>query len=169
MHSEQVESIQVGVNRHMPNALLHAIPTDGLQAKFSLPYAVAVALLDRAAGLAQFTDERVRQPDVRELVPRVEVAIDPEAEAAGYHQMFTQMFTRVTLRLHDGRSLSAQASFARGSPQRPFTRDELLAKFRECASLALPLARVEELIAAIAAIEEAPDVRGLLALAQPGS
>lgn len=163
VHPEQVESIQVGVNRHMPNALLHTIPTDELQAKFSLPYAVAVTLLDRAAGLAQFTDERVRRPDVSELVRRVQVAIDPEAEAAGYHQMFT----RVTLRLRDGRTLSAQASFARGSPQRPFTQDELLAKFRECAALALPPTRVEELIAAIERIEEAPDVRGVLALTRP--
>jgi 2-methylcitrate dehydratase PrpD len=77
------------------------------------------------------------------------------------------MFTRVTLLLRDGRTLSAQASFARGSPQRPFTRDELLAKFRECAALALPPARVAELIAAIERIEEAPDVRELLALTRP--
>lgn len=161
---DEVESVQVGVNRYMPNALLHVVPTDELQAKFSLPYAVAVTLLDRAAGLAQFTDERVRQPDVAALIRRIEVVVDPEAEAAGYHQMYT----RVTLHLRDGRTVEARASYARGSPQRPFTRDDLLAKFRDCASLALSSDRVETLMQSLERIAEAPDVRAVLRLTQPG-
>ncbi|MPZ50461.1 MAG: MmgE/PrpD family protein [Dehalococcoidia bacterium] len=59
---EDVERVDVGVNSNVPNALIHTRPTTALEAKFSLQFQMSIGILDRAAGLAQFTDEKVREP-----------------------------------------------------------------------------------------------------------
>ena len=48
--------VRVGTNRHMPNALIHHRPKNELQAKFSMEFCMAILLLERKAGLAEFTD-----------------------------------------------------------------------------------------------------------------
>ena len=63
-----VRTIRVGTNRHMPNALIHHRPTDELAAKFSMEFCLAILLLERRAGLTEFTDEVVNRPDVQELI-----------------------------------------------------------------------------------------------------
>ena len=52
---DQVERLDVGTNRNMPNALIHHKPTDSLQAKFSMEFCMAALLLYRRAGLNEFT------------------------------------------------------------------------------------------------------------------
>ena len=59
-----VESVECGVYYLAPHQLIHDRAETGLQGKFSMPYCVSVALLDRTVGLAQFADERVRRADV---------------------------------------------------------------------------------------------------------
>ena len=49
----------------MPNALIHHRPKNELEAKFSMEFCVAILLLERKAGLAQFTDETVNRPTFR--------------------------------------------------------------------------------------------------------
>ncbi len=157
----QVDGIRIGVNEYVPRALLHDLPATGLEAKFSLPYAVAVAVLDRAAGIAQFADERVARSDVQALLRRVEVAVDDRANAVGYHEMYSA----VALRTRDGRVLERQASFAKGSPAKPMTEAELSAKFRECAGLVDPSpASADAVIAEVGRLEEVHDVSGMAVL-----
>ena len=62
----QVESVSVGTNRNMPNALIHHRPTDSLQAKFSMEFCMAALLLYGKAGLREFTSEVLRRPEVIE-------------------------------------------------------------------------------------------------------
>ncbi len=131
LRPEDVDQIHVAVNRYMPQALLHDSPDDELQAKFSMEYGVAIALLDRRAGIAQFSDARVKSKDARAWVRRVVVDVDERANSAG----FDQMYSIVSIRLKDGRLLERQASFAKGSPHNPMTDDEVAAKVRECVAL----------------------------------
>lgn len=53
-------------------------PLDGLAAKFSIPYCVAVALADSQVGLGDFLDEAVRRPERQELLHKVTVLPDPK-------------------------------------------------------------------------------------------
>src|SRR5215472_16759300 len=57
--------------------LIHHRPDTGLQAKFSLEYAAAAALLDGYPGFASFTDGAVRRPAARRLTGLVETKLDP--------------------------------------------------------------------------------------------
>jgi 2-methylcitrate dehydratase PrpD len=125
---DDVESITVGTNRHMPNALIHHRPADHLAAKFSMEFCMAILVIEGRAGLAQFTDAVVRRPDVQDLMKRVELTVDPDAEAAGYNSMTSI----VRLRLRTGEVLAASRAFATGSPSLPMSDDELITKFTDC-------------------------------------
>jgi 2-methylcitrate dehydratase PrpD len=158
-----VERVRVGTNRHMPNALIHHQPENELQAKFSMEFCMAILLLDRRAGLAEFTDDVVQRPDVRALIERIDFGRDDEAEAAGYHTMTT--IIRVTTK--DGRELEARAAFGKGSPQNPMSDGELTAKFLECLEWGGYDAAVgREVASRVFAIEEEPSTSALLARLQ---
>src|SRR5581483_6708324 len=96
---ERVKRVAVGTNHNMPNALIPHRPKNELQAKFSMEFCMAILLLERKAGLEQFTDEVVNRPDVQALLQRVEFGVHPEAEAAG----FDKMTTIIDIELDDGR------------------------------------------------------------------
>jgi len=159
----EVEKIDVGANRNMPNTLIHHRPTSGLQAKFSMEYCVALMLLERRASLRQFTDEFVNRADVQELVRRVNFYVDPIAENAGYDKMTSL----VTVHMKDGRLLKDQADFAKGSPADPMTFEDAAEKFRSCAGFAnWPAAKADAVIEAVSTLERAPNLQKLASLLQ---
>ncbi|MEO5701032.1 MAG: MmgE/PrpD family protein [Casimicrobiaceae bacterium] len=161
LDAKQVKRVAVGTNHNMPNALIHHRPVTELQAKFSMEFCMAILLLDREAGLAQFTDEVVNRPDVQALLARVDFSVHPEAEAAG----FDKMTTIVEVELHDGRTVRGVADFGKGSPANPMSDDELAAKFRECARWGgLATAEAEQVLERLWRIDGVSDVSELTAL-----
>ena len=158
---EQVLRVKVGTNRHMPNALIHHRPTNELQAKFSMEFCMAILLLERKAGLAQFTDKTVNRPNVRKMIEKIEFGVHPEAEAAGYEKMTTIL----EIELADGRKIGGRADFGKGSPANPMTDGELADKFRECAAWGkLPKANAEKVIDRVFSLEKLKSIRDLTRL-----
>jgi 2-methylcitrate dehydratase PrpD len=161
INAEQVERVDVGTNRNMPNALIHHQPTDSLQAKFSMEFCVAALLLYGRAGLREFTDEVVRRPEVQAMIQRVRFGVHPEAEAAGYNKMTSI----VDIRLKDGRSVKGREDFAKGSPSNPMSYAEVAAKFEDCCRFAKwPEAKSKAIVETVRKLEELADVRTLTAL-----
>lgn len=163
LRPDDVERVTVGTNRHMPNALIHHRPTNELQAKFSMEFCIAILLLERRAGLAEFTDEVVNRADVQALIERVDFGPDDEAEAAGYDTMTTIIRVDTT----DGRRLETRAGFGKGSPQHPMSDAELTQKFLECLSWGgydVEIGR--EIAERVLALEDEPSVADLLARLQ---
>jgi 2-methylcitrate dehydratase PrpD len=159
--ADQVERVDVGTNRNMPNALIHHQPKDGLQAKFSMEFCMAALLLYGKAGLMEFLDETPNRLEVRDMISRVHFGVHPEAEAAGYNKMTTIL----RIRLKDGRTISGRADFAKGSPTMPMSFDEVAAKFQDCASFAKwPLEKAKATIDMVRRLERLASVRELTAL-----
>jgi len=157
----QVQRVSVGVNRQNVNALLHNRPTNELQAKFSMPFCMAVLLLRRKAGLAEFTDAVVNRADVKALIEKIEYGVHPTAEAAGYEKMTTL----IDIELTDGRTISGRADFGKGSPAYPMSDSELTDKFRECAAWGrLPRARAEKVIELVFGLEKLKHIGELMRL-----
>jgi 2-methylcitrate dehydratase PrpD len=156
-----VKAVRVGTNHNMPNALIHHRPTDELQAKFSMEFCMAILLLERRAGLNEFTEEVVMRDDVRALIEKVDFGVHPEAEAAGYDKMTTI----IEIDLADGRCIKGQADFGKGSPINPMSYDEVADKFRECAEFAgFPADRAEAVVKMVQALDGLKDTRELTAL-----
>jgi 2-methylcitrate dehydratase PrpD len=154
----QVEKVDVGANHNMTTTLLHHQPKTGLEAKFSMEFCVAILLLERKAGLGQFSDKVVQRQDVQEMIRRINFYVDPEAESAGYDKMTSIL----KIHLKDGGVITGRADFAKGSPANPMSFDETATKFRGCAEFAeWPKAKTEAIIAFTKALEAAPDMSAL--------
>jgi 2-methylcitrate dehydratase len=94
-------------------------------ADHSLPYVIAVALVDRQVTPLQFTDEKIHDPTIRAQLRKVEVVADPQIEQA------FPVLQRVVVSIHttSGRSFMKQLDFPKGDPRNPLTDDEIEAKF----------------------------------------
>jgi 2-methylcitrate dehydratase PrpD len=161
IRATDVERVEVGTNRNMPNTLIHHRPTTGLQAKFSMEFCMAIVLLDGKADQTKFTDAVVRRADVQEMVGRVRFYVDPEAENAGYDKMTTIL--KITLK--DGRAFSGRADFGKGSPTDPMSYDDVAEKFLGCAAYAKwPGAKTNRVIELVRKLEQVSDISMLTAL-----
>lgn len=99
-------------------------PATGYAAKFSMPFAMAVAFFEGDAGLEQFSDRHVALPHVLRLAAKIGYVIDAEND---YPRNYSG-HTRVTFK--DGRIQEWRQPHFRGGVKQPLTRRELTAKFR---------------------------------------
>ena len=161
----EVAHVKVGTNRHMPNALIHHRPVNELQAKFSMEFCMAILLIERKAGLAEFTDRVVNRRDVQAMIEKIEFGVDADAEAAGYEKMTTIL----EIELADGRRIGGRADFGKGSPANPMTDAELAEKFRQCAAWGkLPKANADKVIDLVLNLEKLKSIRELTKLLAVG-
>ena len=161
LRADDVAEVRVGTNRHMPNALIHHRPDDELAAKFSMEFCIAILLLRGRAGLSEFRDEVVRDPQVKATIEKVRFEVDPEADAAGYNTMTSI----IRVRMKDGRELSTRAAFAKGSPANPMSEAELRQKFMGCLEAGGIGADAGERAAdLIGDLESQPDLRAITGL-----
>ncbi len=79
------------------------------------------------AGLADFSDEALSDPDVRPLAAKTAVRLDPAFETR-YPREWP---SRLRVRLEDGNELTFETSRPRGDPESPLERDDLESKFRD--------------------------------------
>ncbi|HEY2987717.1 MAG TPA: MmgE/PrpD family protein [Candidatus Binatia bacterium] len=158
LHAEQIESVEVGTNSNVPNALIYPMPKTALEGKFSIPFCMAVAVLDRKAGIAQFTDRKAREPKTVEFMKRVTLYVDPELEALGYDQVRS----RVRVKLKDGRTIEGRADVAKGHPLKPMSWGEIGEKFRDCARLVLSRKETEDAIELVANLDKMRSIRPLI-------
>jgi len=153
--ADEVRAVEIGVDAVTPTVLIHSRPADGLQAKFSMPFCAAAAIVYGRVGIETFEDWQVRDRDIVSSLQRVTMCVDSTLDASA--PPLTQ--ARVTVRLANGRVLTAAANGARGYPERPASEEELATKFISCAVRALPQARAEQALEAVRAIETSSDVR----------
>lgn len=150
--ADQVETLecQVGegtVHRLWEPLALKQRPSNGYAGKFSTPYCVAVGLVDRRAGLEQFTDARVADPALQALAAKVRYTVDPADE---YPRNYTGTI-RATL--VDGNTREVRQPHLRGGAREPLSDGEIRAKFLDNARFGgWPDRRAETVLAALSAI-----------------
>jgi 2-methylcitrate dehydratase PrpD len=129
-NARDLESVQVEVHPQGLAPLRPGTPTTGDEARFSLAYTVAVALLDGRVTFASFTDESVQRPDIRDMAPRIEVA---EAPAPSHGSPdWTDGFAVVTLRRSDGSTVVARTDAAPGQRAARLSDARLAEKVLDC-------------------------------------
>lgn len=132
---EQIEKVKCETSELFYSVVNYKDPKTGLEGKFSFQYCLARALLDGKLGLAEFTDEKVREANVQKLMKKIKVYIYPELKGkkdVGFG------FTVVTVKQKDGGIFLKKVITPRGEPTNPISKDELISKFKKCASFVLP-------------------------------
>ena len=138
-------------------------PQSGLDAKFSVQYCLARAVLEGQIVLEDFEGERFRDADARTLMRRIHAAPHPDMGPDSAEHLGAEV--RVTLR--DGQVLTQRIGAALGrGPDNPLPQQVLLGKFRNCAARALPEAKVAQLQDLLLRLEEQPSVRTVAAAAR---
>jgi 2-methylcitrate dehydratase PrpD len=155
-----VDTIDAGVDAIVPTILLYDRPSSGLEGKFSLPFCAAAAVVHGTVGIGTFDAAVLRDPAVMAMQERVTMRVDPTLDPTA--PSLTQ--ARVTVRLRDGRVLTALANGARGYPDRPASDDELATKFTACATTALSGSAAADALVQLRAIESVEDIRTLTAI-----
>jgi 2-methylcitrate dehydratase PrpD len=133
-------------------------PSTAYGAKFSLPYCIALVLVDGQAGVDGFSEARIRDPRILTVAGKVRYVLDPSLP---YPRRFTG---HVCVELADGRVLEETQDAPRGGPEYPLAPAELEEKFRVNAARALPAAQVGTLLERLRAIAAADDIAPLAAL-----
>jgi 2-methylcitrate dehydratase PrpD len=126
-------------------------PESIVDAQFSMPFGAAIAALDGAAGLDQFTIERTRSPKVRELMNKVVLVKDARIE-----ESFPQEWrARVVIELDNGQRYEKFIRYPKGDPENPLTWDEMKAKFRTLAGAVISAERCDEILEAVSGAKPA--------------
>jgi 2-methylcitrate dehydratase PrpD len=130
VEASNVERVEATIGLAQAGMLRNHAPVTGLEAKFSLEFAVACALVAGKVGLSELTDEFVGRPGVREVMKKLSIAT---TESRCPLEPAFAFSDRVVLKLRDGRTLdSGEIRFARGNAQLPLRDEELRAKFLDC-------------------------------------
>lgn len=126
----QVDCITVSLSVLAAKLLRNDLPQTGLQAKFSIQFAVAAALISGNVGLSELTDKFVLSSAVQDLMKRVEVNTNENYDAeAPVQSVWDQVHV---LLLSGERISSAQVKRPRGHPSNPLRPGELRCKFADC-------------------------------------
>ncbi|MBV8093671.1 MAG: MmgE/PrpD family protein [Acetobacteraceae bacterium] len=149
LRPDQIEAIDLHVNPYVLSLTGKPSPQTGLEGKFSIYHAVAVAFVQGAGGERQFSDQAVRDPAVVALRQRVTVHTDPAVPAEK---------ADVTIRLTDGRTLTKHIEHAIGSTENPMSDQALEAKFADLAQGILPSAQTQRLMELCWRVSALPDV-----------
>ena len=157
---EQVEQVTVGVNAAVPRILIHSRPRTGLEAKFSGEFTAAAALCEGRVGIATFRDDKTGDPAIAGLMKRVRVVVDPTIPG----DLERHMWTRLTVRLSDGRELAIAPRAVPGHPGLPLSMDQLREKFADCARIVLSEDRAESVREMVEGLDGCPDLRSLTAI-----
>jgi len=154
-----VDRITVSLSDTHATILRNHAPQTGLEAKFSIEFAMAAALIAGRVGLGELTDGFVRQPDVQRLLRRVTVETNqnyaPDAPGAS-------VYDQVRVTLTDGTVLESEpVSAARGHAKRPLSDAELFEKFRGCLAAGRSTIEPKELFERLQRLETVRSARDL--------
>ncbi|RWH72920.1 MmgE/PrpD family protein [Mesorhizobium sp.] len=144
--------------------LRNAAPQTALEAKFSMEFAMAAALIARRVTLAELSDAFVRRQDVRSAFDKVVVTTTEERMEG--NETFAP-FDQVEVVLRSGAVLShPPVTHAKGSWEKPLSVDEHREKFIGCVTPTLGESRTHELWTALQALDQLPTLGGLPMAAQ---
>ena len=124
---QDVHRVDVETSAGGLTPLIHHRPSTGLQAKFSMEYAVAAALADAGVHLSSFTEEAVHRPEIIDFLSRVNATECPGS-------LFPR-FSLVRLHLVNGGVLERRVEVQHGAAADPLTNDELIEKAADCLRL----------------------------------
>jgi 2-methylcitrate dehydratase PrpD len=144
-----IERVSIGTYKAALDVARHESPQTAAEARFSLKYTVASALTHGSVRLAAFEPPRLEDPVTRELMRRIDVAIDPELDAA----FPAQRAARIAIESCDGRRGEHLQPTRKGDPEAPLSDAELEHKYLELASPVLGEVRARELLARLWRLE----------------
>jgi 2-methylcitrate dehydratase PrpD len=166
LSDKDIAEVDVGTSERAMRVLAFSEPATPYQAKYSMPYCIAAAVVDRQVTLDTFTHHKFEDRGIFEARKKVRLSfpnvpiwpgladVGPDTEFVG---------NPVTIKTTDGRSYSARVDIPRGDPALPLTDDEMLAKYRDCARSQLRPDDIDRSVDLVLGLENVVDIGTLMA------
>jgi 2-methylcitrate dehydratase PrpD len=159
LETADVASVHVTGSPLLRDPLIYTHPKSGLESKFSLHYSIALALVDRMISSSSYSDRRVSDPRLAEIIDKVSVqTIDDWASVSS---------VRIEIQTARGEKLEHLQEFVNGDETHPLGYGEVVEKFRDNAALALDGEAIEQTVEAIEGLDSHSSVDDLIAALTP--
>jgi 2-methylcitrate dehydratase len=165
INDKDIAEIDVGTSQRALRVLAFSEPATPYQAKYSMPYCIAAAVVDRQVTLDTFTEHKLADRNIMEARKKVQLSfpdipiwpgladVGPDTEFVG---------NPVMIRTRSGRSYNARVDVPRGDPALPLTDDEIVAKYSDCAHNQLCAAEIERSAGLVLGLEQVENIRTML-------
>ncbi|MBP5856523.1 MmgE/PrpD family protein [Marivibrio halodurans] len=157
LSADDIDAISVEVNAFFPTVVQHAEPNDPIQAQFSLPHSLAIAMLEPRVLPAGFGRDKIADPAFAAFRKKVETVV---REDWGWTP--TGWTPSLTYRLKDGRVIERRPETAKGQPPALLGFEECVPKYRGCVEGIVPEDRIVRSIELMAGMEECADIGQLM-------
>jgi 2-methylcitrate dehydratase PrpD len=161
---QDIKKIRCGVNELSPGILIHPDPKTGLEAKFSLPYCLSVALSKGNVKIEDFADAKIRDDSIREHMKKIEMYVHPDLKGQD-----TLPSAVVEIETKAGETYALRIDRPSGSGRFPLTWEKLVSKFRDCSSLVMNENDSDAVIASIQELDGFSNIQNLMDILSQGS
>jgi 2-methylcitrate dehydratase PrpD len=155
---QDIDKIEAEVNKLVPDLTGKKSPVTGLDGKFSIYHCIAAAMVDGTCGPEQFTDKRVKDPDILSIRKRVSINVNPN---------FRECEALVRLTLKNARTLAEHIPFASGTPNNPLSDARLIRKYKTMAEKVLGSKKARKLAEKTWVVDELTDFQEIIHLTAP--
>jgi 2-methylcitrate dehydratase PrpD len=123
-------------------------------AKFSIPFCIATAIKEKRVGLDSFAPSELWNEEIRQLMARTHVEVDPDMESA-YPEKWSSEVEIVT---RDGKKLTGAVNYPRGDPENPMSSDEMVEKYQDLAWRLAGKSVANSILEQVMSLEETQDM-----------
>jgi len=154
----QIKSIKVKIfEKAVKNRPHRFSPLSICDAQMSLPYSIAVALLEGRVTINEFTEQKIRDPKIHRIAKKVSVISDPEISSL-YPKKWA---SEVSIVMDDGREFKCRIDIPKGEPENPMTKEEVIDKFVILAEPVIGNSKAQEVIEIIDKLEQIKNLNEL--------
>ncbi|MCJ7595465.1 MAG: MmgE/PrpD family protein [Desulfobacterales bacterium] len=161
--AENVEQVIVKVQKLVSENFAIYEPGYRIQAQFSMPYVVTMALMGEPTGPNWYREELLHDPKVLELQHRVKLEEDPLATKSFYPGYKTPSTVEIIMK--DGARYSKSVKYPRGEPENPFTKQDHIDKLTNMALwVGMRQEQIDELIRTLDGLDRLENISELTRL-----
>lgn len=160
-----VKSIDCASTPLVVESLSYSDPQDVNQARFSMPFCLARALLNQGSlTLADFCPERLKDPQTRLIMDKVQLRLSNALAQNGYAPPKGPEAAIIEISMQDGKQYQNQVAFADWRPNNMPSWETLAGKFRDCGSKSMSAQKIDRTVELIRQLEDVAKIRKIAAL-----
>jgi 2-methylcitrate dehydratase PrpD len=157
---DQILSVKEKTYNTAATTFTNPDPKTTLAARLSIPYCIAVAIVDKEIGMKQFEEKRLHDPKIRELIGKITIEADPEL-----NKLYPEMFpAKLEIVMKNGQVFSAEEYYPKGFPKNKMSAEEMEDKFESLCAYVFDKTRTNELKNMIKKMESLKNIDELVRL-----
>jgi 2-methylcitrate dehydratase PrpD len=165
LKAEDIEKIRCGVSYKVPTVLIYPDPNTELEARSSMEFCIAAALIYGRLTAEEFSEEVLSNARLKTLMKKIEMYVHPKLRTRA---SLSREFTLLSVRLQNGVEYSLEIEKGPGSMSSPLQAEEVTTKYRQCAGPSLDETDLERSIELIQTFHELENISELMAILSGG-